>query len=588
MVDVFVVLVLLVVLAVALGDWVHAVLTFRPTAADALFDPVDRAIYRLLGVDPDAPMGWRAWSRAVLATNVALGLAVLLLFFAQGALPLNPDGVPGMSWDLALHTAASFITNTNQQHYSGQAQLSYLAQLAGVAATQVVTPAVGLAVMAGMVRGLTGGDARTVTLDALGDRSLGNYYADTVRGVTRVLLPLATVLAALLVLGGVPSTLAGAVVATPLDVAAAAHQVIPVGPMAPMVAIKQLGTNGGGWYGPNSTSPLENPSGWTNVAQLVAILLVPVASALAAGRMLGPRVLRATVGVMGVTALALGGAALALESADPVVFAGLADQTPWEGKELRFGVASSALWAAFTTMTSNGSVNTMHDSLQPLTGLVPFAGMFVNAAFGGVGVGFINFAVYLLLAVFIAGLLVGRTPELGGRRLDVREVRLLAVTALVPAVLVLVPSAMTVAWGLGGTSNPGPHGLSQVLYEYASAAANNGSGFEGLGDNTPWWNVSCAVVLVLGRFLPMLLPLVVAARLSTRPAAPAGPGTLDVGSPAFAATVVAVMVTLQLLTFVPALVLGPVAEALVSVPALVGAVPAMDEATRAVDGGSDV
>jgi K+-transporting ATPase ATPase A chain len=204
MIDVFVVFVLLLALAVPLGGWVHAVLTFRPTATDALFDPLDRAIYQLLGVDADAAMGWRAWSRAVLATNVALGLAVLGVFYGQGALPLNPDGVAGMSWDLALHTAASFITNTNQQHYSGQAQLSYLSQLAGVAATQVVTPAVGLAVMAGMVRGLTGGDARTATLDELGDRSLGNYYADTVRGVTRVLLPLATVLAVLLVLGGVP------------------------------------------------------------------------------------------------------------------------------------------------------------------------------------------------------------------------------------------------------------------------------------------------------------------------------------------------------------------------------------------------
>jgi K+-transporting ATPase ATPase A chain len=559
-----------VALGAPLGLWLEHTLEGRRSWVDRWLDPVDRVLYAALGVDPRAPMGFRTYGLAVLATNMILLLALFAIFALQGFLPVNPDGIGGMSWDLALHTATSFATNTNQQHYSGQAQLSYLGQTAGVVAAQVVTPAVGLAVMMALVRGLRGGVAGRV--DGRGDRDLGNYWADVVRSCTRVLLPLATVLALFLTWQGVPSTFGGALEVTPLDPAGAAAQIVPVGPVAPMVAIKQLGTNGGGWYGPNSAFPLENPTVWTNVAELIAILLVPVAAAVAAGRALGPKVLRTTLVVMAVTAVALAGAAIALEQGANPAFDAVAPGGSWEGKEVRFGVTSTALWAAMTTMTSNGSVNGMHDSLLPLTGLVPFAGMFVNAAFGGVGVGFVNFVIYLLLAVFVAGLLVGRTPEFLGRKLGPPEVRLLAIAALIPSALVLGGTALTFAFdGLAGTSNPGPHGLSQVLYEYASAAANNGSGFEGLSDNTPWWNVSTSIVLWLGRFPPMLLPLAAAGLLAEKRPAPPSSGTLDVGSPAFAATVVAVMVLLQLLTFVPALVLGPVAEHVVATPALAGA-----------------
>jgi K+-transporting ATPase ATPase A chain len=569
MIAVAVVVAATVLLGWALGEWMFRALLGPPTPLEPGFLAVEGLVYRALGVEPAAPMGWRAWVRVVVVADTVLFAALYAVFLAQGALPLNPDGVGGMSWDLALHTASSFVTNTNQQHYSGQAQLTYLAQLAAVVTAQFVTPAIGLAAMLATVRGLAGG-APGGRRDAWGDVDLGNAWADVVRGLTRVLVPLSTVLAALLTWQGVPATLAGALRATPLD-PATAEQVVPVGPVSAMVAIKQLGTNGGGWYGPNSAVPLENPTPLSNVFELVAILLVPVACAVVAAKVLGRPFGRLTFVSMGAVAVALAAPILWLESGDNPALRGLAAIGPnWEGKEVRIGVETSALWAAATTLTSNGSVNAMHDSLLPLSGLVPFAGMFVNAAFGGVGVGVLNFLLYVLLAVFVAGLLVGRTPELFHRKVEVAEIRLVSLAVLLPCVAVLVPAAMAFAWGLEGTSNPGPHGVSQVLYEYASAAANNGSGFEGLGDNTPWWNVSCSVVLLACRFVPMLAPVAVAGLLARKRPTPVSAGTLPIGGLAMVATVLSVMIILQLLTFVPALVLGPVAEHLVAAPALAG------------------
>jgi K+-transporting ATPase ATPase A chain len=569
MIAVAVVVAATVLLGWALGEWMFRALLGPPTPLEPGFLAVEGLVYRALGVEPAAPMGWRAWVRVVVVADTVLFAALYAVFLAQGALPLNPDGVGGMSWDLALHTASSFVTNTNQQHYSGQAQLTYLAQLAAVVTAQFVTPAIGLAAMLATVRGLAGG-APGGRRDAWGDVDLGNAWADVVRGLTRVLVPLSTVLAALLTWQGVPATLAGALRATPLD-PATAEQVVPVGPVSAMVAIKQLGTNGGGWYGPNSAFPLENPTPLSNVFELVAILVVPVACAVVAAKVLGRPFGRLTFVSMGAVAVALAAPILWLESGDNPALRGLAAIGPnWEGKEVRIGVETSALWAAATTLTSNGSVNAMHDSLLPLSGLVPFAGMFVNAAFGGVGVGVLNFLLYVLLAVFVAGLLVGRTPELFHRKVEVAEIRLVSLAVLLPCVAVLVPAAMAFAWGLEGTSNPGPHGVSQVLYEYASAAANNGSGFEGLGDNTPWWNVSCSVVLLACRFVPMLAPVAVAGLLARKRPTPVSAGTLPIGGLAMVATVLSVMIILQLLTFVPALVLGPVAEHLVAAPALAG------------------
>jgi K+-transporting ATPase ATPase A chain len=558
---------LLIPLAVFLGHYMFQVLGGEPHVGTKLFDRLDGLIYTLIGIDPLEPMGWRAWARALLVSHLALSVPILLVFLAQGILPLNPHHVPGLSWDLALHTTSSFLTNTNQQHYSGQSQLSYFAQLAAVTTAQVVTPAAGLAVMMATLRGLKGGENRGGSLDSRGDRNLGNYWADLVRSCTRVLIPLSTVLAIALVASGVPATLEGPAAMNTLD--GGTELLIPRGPIAPMVAIKQLGTNGGGWFGPNSAFPLENPTPISNMLELGAILLLPIACAVVAARMLGAAFGRLTFLSMGGVALALLGPILIGESLENPAFSNLLPGGGnWEGKEVRFGIGPSAAWAAFTTMTSNGSVNTMHDSLLPLSSLIPFAGMFINAAFGGVGVGVLNFILYVILGVFVGGLLIGRSPELLQRKLEPTEIRQVAVAVLLPPIATLLPTALALAFREAGSSNPGPHGLSQVLYEYASAAANNGSGLEGLADNTPWWNVSCSVVLWACRFVPMVVPLAVAGSLSLRRPSPVGAGTLPLGSPATVVLVLSVMILLQLLTFVPALVLGPIAEHLVSVPTM--------------------
>lgn len=547
-----------------LGLWMHRVFAGPSHALDRVFTPIESTIYRLIGVDPTEPMGWRRYGTVLLATNLALGLFVFLLLMVQGSLPGNPDGVPGMSWDLAAHTAVSFLTNTNQQHYSGQAQLSYLAHLAGIVTLQVVTPAMGLATLVAILRGLSGG-APERRVDRHGHVDLGNYYSDVVRTCTRILIPLALLWSLLLTSQGVPSTLHGAATVYPLDeTAGMAEQVIPRGPVAPMVAIKQLGTNGGGWYGPNSAVPLENPTPLSNLLQTLAIVLVPVGCAVLVGRMTERRFGRMTIAVMAtLSALLLGGILLA-ELAPNAAFTGLSAIGPnWEGKETRFGIEASALWATLTTQTSNGSVNAMHDSLTPLGGIVPLLGMWINATWGGIGVGAINFLLFVLLTAFLSGLMVGRTPEVFQRKLTIAEVRLIALAILVPPVCVLLPSALALAIdGLSGVSNPGPHALSQVVYEYSSAAANNGSGFEGLGDATPWWNLSGVVVLALGRYLPMLAPLAVAGLLAARTPAPRSSGSLPIHSPTFAFTLLAVILIVQVLVFLPVLVLGPVAEQL--------------------------
>jgi K+-transporting ATPase ATPase A chain len=357
----------------------------------------------------------------------------------------------------------------------------------------------------------------------------------------------------------VPATLQGGPVATPIDAQEQmAEQKIPLGPVAPMVAIKQLGTNGGGWYGPNSTVPLENPTPFSNVLQMLAIILVPVSIAFMVGPFTGRRKFTALVfGTMLGMSLVSSGLAIWSEGHSSAA----ADIVLMEGKEVRFGADPSALWAALTTQTSNGSVNAMHDSLAPLTGLVAIGNMLVNAVWGGIGCGLQQFLVYLLLAVFLAGLMTGRTPELFGRKIEAGEVKLLAVLVVLQPLVLLGLTALTLAApSITGNSNPSFHGISQVFYEYASAFANNGSGFEGLGDASYWWNLSCVVVLALGRYPALVIPLVIATRLGAKRAAPEGTGTLRVETPTFALTLVAVVVVLTLLQFMPVLVLGPVAD----------------------------
>lgn len=543
-----------------LGRYLAAVMRGAPMRGDRLFGLIERPLYALLGVDSSRGMGWKGYAKAFLLSNLVLGVIVWVVLMTQAWLPLNPNDIPNMRWDLALHTMVSFLTNTNQQHYSGQAQLSYLAHASAIVGLQVVTPMMGLALVAATLRGLFGGREKNATPVRDGaEADVGNYWADVIRPAVRFLLPLCLVWSLALTSQGVPATLQGGPVATPVDASAQmAEQKIPLGPVAPMVAIKQLGTNGGGWYGPNSAVPLENPTPFSNLLETLALILIPVSIAFMVGSFTGRRKFTALVfGTMLTMSLVSAGTAVWSESLSGTS----SDIALMEGKEVRFGAAPSALWAAFTTQTSNGSVNAMHDSLAPLTGLVTISNMLVNAIWGGIGCGLQQFLVYLLLSVFLAGLMTGRTPELFGRKIEAHEVKLLAALVLLQPLALLAFTAITLAVpSITGNSNPGFHGISQVFYEYVSAFANNGSGFEGLGDATYWWNLSASLMLALGRYPALIIPLAIAGSLARKRATPEGPGTLKVETPTFALTLIAVVVILTLLQFMPVLVLGPVAD----------------------------
>ncbi|KAB7773499.1 potassium-transporting ATPase subunit KdpA [Xanthomonas sp. LMG 12462] len=565
MIDTLLVYALALLLGWPLGLYLAKVMRGAPMRGDALFGWIERPLYRLLGTDPARGMHWRAYAGAFLASNLVLGVLVFVLFVTQAWLPFNPDAVPNMRWDVALHTMVSFLTNTNQQHYSGQAQLSYLSQAVGVVGLQFITPMMGLALVAATLRGLFGGrgqDAARKAAASGGETAqevdLGNYWADVIRPTLRFLLPLCLLWTLLLTQQGVPSTLAAGPVATPLDASAGQQtQKIPLGPVAAMVAIKQLGTNGGGWYGPNSAMALENPTPFSNLLEMLGIVLIPVAVAFMVGPFTGRRKFTALVfGSMLVMSLASTAVSLWAEGHAP------GSAALMEGKEVRFGVDASAAWSSLTTQTSNGSVNAMHDSLAPLTGGVAMVNMLINAIWGGIGCGLQQFLVYLLLSVFLAGLMTGRTPELFGRKIEAPEVRLLALLILLQPLVLLGFTAITLALpaSISATSNPGFHGISQVFYEYTSAFANNGSGFEGLGDGIPWWNLSCTVVLLLGRYPALIVPLIVAAQLARKRVAPETGGSLQVETPTFALTLIAVIAILTVLQFTPALVLGPIAD----------------------------
>ncbi|MBB5877062.1 potassium-transporting ATPase subunit KdpA [Xanthomonas sp. 3498] len=563
MIDTLLVYALALLLGWPLGLYLAKVMRGAPMRGDALFGWIERPLYRLLGTDPARGMHWRAYAGAFLASNLVLGVLVFALFVTQAWLPFNPDAVPNMRWDVALHTMVSFLTNTNQQHYSGQAQLSYLSQAVGVVGLQFITPMMGLALVAATLRGLFGGRGHDAARAAAGgelpqDVDVGNYWADVIRPTLRFLLPLCLLWTLLLTQQGVPSTLAAGPVATPLDASAGQQtQKIPLGPVAAMVAIKQLGTNGGGWYGPNSAMALENPTPFSNLLEMLGIVLIPVAVAFMVGPFTGRRKFTALVfGSMLVMSLASTAVSLWAEGHAP------GSAALMEGKEVRFGVDASAAWSSLTTQTSNGSVNAMHDSLAPLTGGVAMVNMLINAIWGGIGCGLQQFLVYLLLSVFLAGLMTGRTPELFGRKIEAPEVRLLALLILLQPLVLLGFTAVTLALpaSISATSNPGFHGISQVFYEYTSAFANNGSGFEGLGDGIPWWNLSCTAVLLLGRYPALIVPLIVAAQLARKRVAPETGGSLQVETPTFALTLIAVIAVLTVLQFTPALVLGPIAD----------------------------
>lgn len=563
--EIMLILMLALLLAWPLGAYMTGFFSGQRHWSDKVFAPIEHGIFKILGINASAGMNWKSYGVAFLISNLVLGIIAFLLLMFQHVLPMNPDGIGPLNWDLALHTAVSFLTNTNQQHYSGQAQLSYLSQSFVIVTLQFVTPAMGLAICLAVLRGLIGGLNAANAAEGE-ERNLGNYYQDTVRAVLRLMLPLAAVVALLLASQGVPASYQPSPTVSVLEQGKSlTEQKIPLGPVAAMVAIKQLGTNGGGWYGPNSANPLENPTPVANAISTIALVLIPIAIVFMAGGLLRQQgFAKMSLAVMGFLSLFFISAAIYSEQQPNAAFDGLAQQTGnMEGKEVRFGTDLSALWATLTTQTSNGSVNAMHDSLNPVAGLVTRAGMLINAIWGGIGCGFVNFIVYVWIAVFIAGLMIGRTPEIFGRKIEKTEISWLGVLLVLPSAVILTFTAITVAIpAITGNSNPGLHGISQVFYEYTSAFANNGSGFEGLGDNTPWWNISCVIVLLLGRYLPLIIPLVIAGLLAKKRQVPVSNGTLPLHNLTFGVTLVTVILILNFLSFLPSMVLGPIGEAL--------------------------
>jgi K+-transporting ATPase ATPase A chain len=529
-------------------------------------DALPMFLCRLLGRREPGRMDWKQYAIAFLTFNAALFVITFGLLYAQQYLPLNPDGKgslgalgykdvngvdhPGADTGVIFNTVCSFVTNTNLQHYSGEQHLSYFSQMACIVWLQFVTPAAGLCIMLATLRGLRG------------DKDLGDFYVDLMRSLLFVFVPLALILAVFLVGTGVPMTFQGAARATTVE---GAEQTIARGPVAALLAIKQAGTNGGGYFGPNSTHPFENPSPWSNIISLCEIVALPMASLVMAGLMLRNRRHAAVIyGAMFTLLLAGVVVAVAAELRPSVATDGLpvARGPNMEGKEVRIGAASAATWAAMTTATSNGSVNSMHDSLNPIAGVVPLANMMLNVVFSGVGAGFENMLMYVIVAVFLAGLMVGRTPEYLGKKVEAKEVKLAMMAILIHPLVICCGAGLFAAtlWGKATVANPGPHGFSEILYEFTSAAANNGSGFEGLADNNPAWNIATGIVLLIGRFPPLILPLAVAGFLSMKKPVPFTAGTLRTDNLTFFGMLLGTVLLVGALSFMPALVLGPVAD----------------------------
>ncbi|MBD2465354.1 potassium-transporting ATPase subunit A [Oscillatoria sp. FACHB-1407] len=548
-------LTLLIVVAITpfFGRYMARVFMGQRTILDSVLNPMERILFSLGGVRAREEMtGWQ-YARAVLYSNLAMLVFIYLIFMFQGVLPFNPTGLSAPSWDLALHTAISFVTNTNQQHYSGETTYSYFSQFAALGFMMFTSAATGIAVAIAFIRGLTG-------------RPLGNFYVDLIQSITRILLPISIVGAIVLIAAGIPETLASPAIVPTLE-NPGVSQAIARGPVAHFEIIKELGENGGGFFGINSAHPFENPNGFTNLIELVAMLSIPTSMVITYG-IFANNLKQAwlvfsipfAILVVFIVITAIGE-----YQGNPAVNALLAGQAPnLEGKEVRFGWAQSALFAVFTTATMCGAVNSLHDSFMPNGGFVTLSNMFLQIVFGGQGTGTAYLFAYLILAVFVTGLMVGRTPEFLGRKIEKREVVLASfLILLVHPIAILIPAAITLAFPeqLAGISNPGFHGLSQVIYEYASAAANNGSGFEGLGDGTLWWNLSTSFSLLAGRYIPIVALLLLADSMSRKQPVPATAGTLRTDTGLFTGVTAGVILILGALTFFPALALGPVAEA---------------------------
>jgi K+-transporting ATPase ATPase A chain len=552
-----------------LGLYIAKVYSGQLPFLGRFFGPLERALYRLCGVNPDGEMTWREYARAVLAFSLLSFLGVYAIQRLQGFLPLNPESLSAVSPDSSFNTAVSFATNTNWQGYGGETTMSYLTQMLALTVQNFVSAAAGMAVLIALIRGFTRHTSEKI----------GNFWVDLVRGTLYILLPLSLLFALAFVSQGVVQTFDSYKTVTMLEATMDAdgqtvtEQQIALGPAASQIAIKQLGTNGGGFFNVNSAHPLENATPLSNFLQVLAILLIPAALCYTFGVMVGDRrqgwaILSAMMAVF----LAILFLTFSSEQAGSPVLAGLGvDQSAselqpggnMEGKEARFGVVNSALWAVSTTAASNGSVNSMHDSYTPLGGLGPMWLMQLGEViFGGVGSGLYGMLVFAFVAVFISGLMVGRTPEYLGKKIGAYEMKMAALVILLPCAMVLVGTAIAVLVPQGRATifNPGPHGFSEVLYAFSSASNNNGSAFAGLGANTPIYNGMLGLAMLVGRFWVMVPVLAIAGSLAAKKSVPTGAGTLPTHTPLFVVLLVAVVVVVGALSFFPALALGPIVE----------------------------
>ena len=544
-------LIVFMILVIPMGKYLYQVANCEKAFGDRIFNKVDNTIYKIFKIDKEE-MNWKQYVLAIIITNAVMIFAGYLILRIQGIGLFNPSEIGGMEESLSFNTIISFMTNTNLQHYSGESGLSYLAQMLVIIYMMFTSAATGYAACMAFIRGLVGKK-----------KTLGNFYVDMVRITTRVLVPLAFIVGVLLISQGVPQTLGGTETVRTIE---GNLQDIARGPVAALESIKHVGTNGGGFFGANSSHPFENPTIVSNMIEMLSMMILPGACVIAFGYMIGnKKQSRAVFGAMGIIFLV--GLLICWTSekaGNPeLAAAGLSQAMGnMEGKELRFGIDQSALFTTVTTSFTTGTVNNMHDTLTPLGGLVPMLNMMLNVVFGGKGVGLMNMLMYAILTVFLCGLMVGRTPEFLSKKLEGREVKLVALSIIVHPLLILAFSALAVAIpaGLEGITNGGFHGLSQILYEFSSASANNGSGFEGLTDNTLFWNMTTGVAMFYGRYLAIVIQLAVVGSLANKKPVNTSVGTLKIDNFTFTILLVAIVLIIGALTFLPALVLGPIAE----------------------------
>ncbi|MCM3213822.1 potassium-transporting ATPase subunit KdpA [Niallia taxi] len=548
-VSIILTLLIIVGLVIPMGNYMASVFSDNTTKLDKLFHPVEKWIYKLGGIKNNN-QNWKQYALSMLTANAFMILLVYLIFRMQGHLPLNPGNIAGMSPDLAFNTAISFMTNTNLQHYSGESGLSLLSQLIAIVYMMFVAPATALAVAIAFIKGLAG-------------KNIGNFFIDFTKSITRILLPIAFVTSFLFIALGVPQTFETTTEATTLE---GAEQVIATGPIGSFLSIKELGNNGGGYVGVNSAHPFENPNALSNILQIILMFLLPASIPITYGRLVGNKKQGKVLLIsMSLIFLVFLSTSLYQEyQGNPALTAlGIsAENGSMEGKEVRLGIAQSVFYAITTTATETGAVNTMHDTLTPISGMLSLANMLLNTVFGGVGSGFINIMMYVLIAVFISGLMVGRTPEFLGKKIEGKEMKLIAITMLISPCLILVGSALALFTPLGseGISNPSFHGLTQVLYEFTSSVNNNGSGFEGLGDATPFWNISTGIAMFIGRYFPLITMLAVSGSLAAKNIVPETAGTFKTDTSLFGGLFIGTVFIVGALTIFPVLVLGPIAE----------------------------